>query len=157
MVARTLLYPFEKYRTVDLHAVRKIKVFLTYRTDLHVFVAPSCFRGADPLDVAIVWVVLLQPQKGLTHFVNVDFEGSFGRTLILEDSRPHHDERHVAGQARQRRQKRRYFLPEVGDMANVRKLAGLWYGVDLHQRMHQGQYHLLAVGERGNSLREVMN
>ena len=74
MVARTLLYLFEKYRTVDLQAVRKIKVFLAHRTDLHVFVAPCCLRGADPVDVAIIWVVLLQPQERLTHFANVDFE-----------------------------------------------------------------------------------
>ena len=42
-------------------------------------------------------------------------------------------------------------------MADIRKLAGLRYCVDLHQRVHQGQNHLLAVGERSDGLREDIN
>ena len=42
-------------------------------------------------------------------------------------------------------------------MTDVRELASFGYRVDLHQRVHQGQYHLLAVGERRDSFRKFVN
>ena len=42
-------------------------------------------------------------------------------------------------------------------MADVRKLAGLRYRVNLHQRVNQSQNHLLAVSERSHGLREDVN
>ena len=104
----------------------------------------------------IVWIVGLQPQKRRAKLFDVDFEGHLVRSTVSEGSRPHHDERHVPGKNGQGRKESGNFLSEVAHVANVGQLSGARQCVDLHQRMYQGQHHLLLVRELGHGRRELL-
>ena len=51
-----------------------MEIFFADSTYLNLVLSPRFLCRADPVDITIIRVELLEPSKGFTNFVNVDFE-----------------------------------------------------------------------------------
>ena len=135
LLGLSLLHPPKELLVVDCQRLVIQEILFLSRSDGDLIVRP-CVRGSlVPLDVHVIWIVLVQPQESRSELIHIDFEGHLLRDSIAEGPRPDHDEGHVLRQDRQRCEELSHVLPEVADMTNVGQLSGARQSVHLHQRM----------------------
>ena len=152
-----MLQPQQKGFTVDCQRLAIHHVFLPCSADVHVVLLPSFRPVVAPLDVVIIRVVCFQPSESVAQFVDIHCKRSFQAGTASEAARLHFDKGHVSRQRRQGGKELRHFLTEVAHVPNVCKLPRPRDGIDLAQRMHQRQHHLLAIGERRDGWCEFLD